>query len=57
MFGSGSRDDEPADANIIAGLNSHPGREVDGLRRWRWTWCVRSELPLVLGSVLGLTPG
>ena len=32
MFGSGACDDEPADANIIAGLNVHPRREVNGLR-------------------------
>ena len=37
MFGSGSRDDEPADANIVTGLDSHPSREVDGLRRGRRT--------------------
>ena len=42
MLGSASRDDEAADANIIAGLNSHPSREVEGLRRrsrrggWGW---------------------
>ena len=41
MFRSGSRDDEPADANIITGLNSHTSREVNGLRRWRRTWCWR----------------
>ena len=33
MFGSASRDDEAADANVVTGLNSHPGREVEGLRR------------------------
>ena len=33
-LGARSRDDEPADANIITGLNSHPSREVEGLRCW-----------------------
>ena len=33
MFRSGSRDDEAADANVVTGLNSHPRREIDGLRR------------------------
>ena len=32
MFGSASRDDKAADAHVITGLNSHTGREVDGLR-------------------------
>ena len=47
LFRSASRDDEPADANIITRLNQHPRREVDRLRcrcrcrRWsrRWSWC------------------
>jgi hypothetical protein len=34
----GSRDDEPADADLIADLNSHPS-QVDGLRRLRLHRC------------------
>ena len=33
VFRNRSRDDEAADANIIAGLNKHPRREIEGLRR------------------------
>ena len=32
MLRSGSGDDESADANIVTGLHSHPGREVNSLR-------------------------
>ena len=54
-----SRDDESADADIIPGLNPHPSREVDRLRRgrrsrrgwrggcgsgtWRRHWCGRGS--------------
>ena len=38
VFRSASGNDEPADANIVTGLNSHTSREVDGLRCWRWRW-------------------
>src|ERR1043166_857689 len=36
MFRSGSGTDEPANANIIARLNPHPGGEVNGLRGSGW---------------------
>ena len=32
MLWTGPRDDEAADADVGAGLNSHPRREVKGLR-------------------------
>ena len=32
-FRRASRNDEAADANLITGLDSHPGREVNGFRR------------------------
>src|SRR5436190_1181856 len=42
-FRSASGDDETSYAYVIAGLNEHPSREVDRLRRrlrrWCWCWC------------------
>ena len=41
VLGRAARDDEPADADILARLNAHPGGEVQGLRSWgrarRWS--------------------
>ena len=33
MLGGRSRDDESADANVVAGLNAHPSREIERLGR------------------------
>ena len=56
MFRNGSRDDESADANIIAGLNSHARREVDRpaplVPELRLVLLLRLGLPLRLGLVL-----
>ncbi len=44
MLRGASRDDESTDANITTGLNSHPRREVEGLRG-RW-WRKSYPLPI-----------
>ena len=57
MLGNASCNDEAADANIVAGLNSHTRREVNGLR-WRRTWgnCRRSGR-CDCGVAVGVTVG